>query len=107
MLTTTQLTPSERLLIQRRRDGNTQPKAAAAMGVSEWHYRMIEAGNRPGSCPTVAIGKLMPYEAAFLMRRRRGIKRSELAKMIGVSCWWLTQMERGKTTSTRLIDFWS
>jgi DNA-binding Xre family transcriptional regulator len=107
MLTTPQLNPSERLLIDRRRRGLTQTQASQAWGFTEWHFRMLEAGNRQSVCPRVRIGKLKPHESAFLMRRRKGIKRTELAKMIGISCWWLTQMERGQVNSKRLIEFWS
>ncbi len=106
MLTTSQLTPSERLLVDRRRRGLTQTQASQAWGFSEWHYRMVEAGNRQSSCPRIRIGKLRPYESAFLMRRRLGWRRTELAKMIGVSSWWLTQMERGRVNPNRLLSFW-
>lgn len=107
MLTTPQLTPSERLLVYRRRRGLTQTQAAEVWGATEWHYRMMEAGNRPAACPKVYIGKLKPYESAFLSRRRLRIKRTTLAVMIGISCWWLTQMERGRVNPKRLIEFWS
>lgn len=105
MLTTPQLTPSERLLVYRRRCGHTQTQAAQERGFTEWHYRMMEAGNR--TCPSVYIGKMKLYESAVILRRRLKIKRTTLAKMIGISCWWLTQMERGQVNPKRLIEFWS
>ena len=107
MLTTPQLAPSERLITYRRRTGLTQTQASQEWGFTEWHYRMLEAGNRQSFCQRVWIGKLKPHESAFLMRRRYGYKRTDLAKMIGVSCWWLTQMERGRVNPKRLIEFWS
>jgi len=67
---------------------------------------MLEAGKRSRSCPRIRIGKLKPHEAAVTMRRRWGFKRTELAKQIGVSCWWLTQMERGRVNPKRLVEFW-
>ena len=107
MLTSPQLIASERLIIDRRRRGLTQEQAAQAWGFSEWHYRMLEAGKRERSCPRIRIGKLKPHEAAFTLRRREGLKRTELAVKVGVSCWWLTQMERGRVNPKRLIEFWS
>ena len=107
MLTTSQLTLSERLLLSRRRDGNTQTQAAAKWGISEWDYRMRESGQRNDECPPVRLQGVQPHEACFLMRRRAGIKRTELANTMDVSCWWLTQMERGKVNPKRLIEFWS
>lgn len=101
------MTSSEKLLVDRRRRGATQTEAALMWGFSEWHYRMLEAGNRESVCPRVRIGKLKPNESAFLSRRRLGLKRTELAERIGVSSWWLTQMERGAVNPKRLIDFWS
>lgn len=83
----------------------TQAEAATYFDQSVWEYRMAEAGKVPPM--KVKLGKLEPHEAAVVMRRRAGMTRKQLAAILDVSGWWLTQMERGQVNSTRLIDYWA
>ena len=104
MLTTKDLSSSERLKVWRRRLDKTQVQAAESHGVTTWEYRLLERGAR--SAPTVIIGSLQPHEACAVMRWRSGYSRKDIARWVGISPWWVTQMERGRIDSDRLINFW-
>lgn len=106
MLATSEVTPGERLLIERRRAGQNQTEAAASYDLSEWQYRQCEA-DRSNAIPVTPIGRLQAHESCMLMRRRAGMKRTELAVQVGISGWWLTRMERGQIPADRLVAFWS
>lgn len=106
MLTTRDLSPGERLLVERRREDKNQTEAADAYSISEWQYRQCEA-DRSDMIPAPPIGKLQPHEACVLMRRRAGMKRTELSKALGISDWWLTRMERGQIPADRIVEYWS
>ena len=105
MLSTSNLTPAERMIIWRRRNDMSQTAAAVHLKVSPWTYRLWENGERSDQ-PNVVIGKLHEYEACFIQRRRLAMTRKECAKQVGISPWWLTNMERGRIDAQRLIDFW-
>lgn len=106
MLTTRELTPGERLLVERRRAGQNQTEAARSYDLSEWRYRQCEA-DKSDAIPLTPIGKLQDHEACMLMRRRAGMKRTELAAKLGISGWWLTRMERGQIPADRLVAYWA
>tara|TARA_R110002167_G_scaffold143958_2_gene333640 strand:- start:2983 stop:3303 length:321 start_codon:yes stop_codon:yes gene_type:complete len=106
MLTTSEVTNGERLLIERRRADQNQTAAATSYDVSEWQYRQCES-DESDRIPAPPIGKLRDYESAMLMRRRQGMKRTELAAELGISGWWLTRMERGQIPADRLVNYWS
>ena len=108
MLVLRNLSAPERLLISRRREGIGQSKAAKRWGVTEWQYRMWESGHT--AIPAWVcwrMAKLEPHESCFIKRRRAGMKRTELAEEVGVSCWWITQMERGSVPCDRLVSYWN
>lgn len=106
MLTTSDITPGERLLIERRRSFQTQAEAARYYGLSEWCYRQCES-DKSNALPLTPIGRLQAHESCMLMRRRAGMKRTELAIEVGISGWWLTRMERGQIPADRLVSYWS
>jgi len=106
MLTTSDLTTGERLLIERRRAGQNQTQAAHAYDLSEWRYRQCEA-DEADLIASPPLGRLQIHEACVIMRRRVGMKRTDLAEQLDISCWWLTQMERGQIPADRLVTYWS
>lgn len=106
MLTAKDLTNAERLLIERRRLGETKDGAAAAYDVSEYRYNRWEAGKDSDTAPRPALGRLAFREASFIQRRREGVSLADFAKLVGVSRWWLTQMEAGEVDDARLRDYW-
>lgn len=106
MLSATQLTTDQRLVVQRRRLGETQDEAAARWGVSPWAYRCWERGGN-GAPTGIRLGRLADHESCFLMRRHWGMSRKECAAAMGISQGWLTQMERGQVCAEKLAEFWS
>jgi transcriptional regulator with XRE-family HTH domain len=99
------LTRGERLLLERRRHGESQRAAADRHGVSRYRYRRWEADEDAG--PRVALERLRAYERCFLQRRREGLRLAELAHEAGLSRWWLCQMEYGAAPAGRLVRFWA
>lgn len=106
MLTTRDLEAHERLLINRRKAEMTQVQAAEFWDVTPWVYRQWESGADTNNIPTPGIGRITPVEACVVMRTRLGYSRKRLASLLGISPWWLTQMERGRIAATRLVNFW-
>lgn len=106
-ITTKELTTGERLRIARRRDGLTQAEAALAYGMPIRAYKRAEADEYHEwalTCPP--IGKLELHEECFLLRRRQGLTLRELSRMIGLSIWWICQIEQGKAPVGTLRDYW-
>lgn len=102
---TSDLTRGERLLISRRRRGESQAQAAKRFSMSLYAYRRIETGDAETRIE-LPIGRLEPFEVCFLRRRRTGEALHELASRMGLSRWWLCQMERGEVDAARLVTFW-
>jgi DNA-binding XRE family transcriptional regulator len=108
MITQRDLSTGERLRVARRREGQSIGEAAAKHGVSVYAYRAWETDQASDDdpAPIVSLGTLAPYEAAFVLRWRADMTVVDLADEIGVSPWWLTQMEKGRAPFERLVDYW-
>jgi len=50
---------------------------------------------------------LKAHEWCWLMRRRHGLQAKDVAKVMGICPWWLSQMERGKVNCARLVEHWT
>lgn len=105
---TTSITTGERLLIERRRNNESQDAAAGRHGVSRYRYRLWESdqaeGGRQPRC--ARLGLLRDYEGCYIRRRRAGLSVAALATKVGVSAWWVTQMEHGDVPADRLVAWW-
>ncbi len=97
-------TKGERLLIRRRRLKQKQKDAARVLGVTLYRLRQWEADK--SDPPDVKMDPLVPFEVCFILRRRQGRAAGEFAKSLGVSLWWLCQMEYGVVSAERLIEHW-
>jgi hypothetical protein len=102
------MTSGERLRIARRRAGESQAEAAKRLGLPLHAYKRAEADD-PGqwSIPRPQLGALQPFESCHLQRIREGRTLRNIAALMGVSTWWLCQMERGKVPADALVEFWS
>lgn len=105
-LKTRDLANGLRLIISRRRMALTQAEAAKKHKVSLYQYRRWEEDKQPGA-PDVAVGRLAPHEQCYVERITRGVSLAAQAKKMGISRWWLRQMERGTANPERLIAYWS
>ena len=97
----------ERLIINRRRRGNTQNQEAERLGVTRYMYRKWELGD-PHKEITFER-KLSPlgiFEICFLLRRRKKLTVTQIAEEIGVSKTWVSDMELGTVFIGDLIEFW-
>ena len=102
------LTVGERALIQRRRRGENQRRAAERHGLSIFIYGRLERDNPPRwlMIVPIKIDKLTPAERCLLYRRRAGYTQARVAKELGVCRWWLNQMERGAVACDDLLWYW-
>lgn len=102
------LTDGEKLIIDRRRLGETQGDAAQRLGMPESSYCCAEL-NQPCAwdVPTPALGKLEQHEMCLIRRMRSGYSQAAIAKRVGVSRYWLCQMERGIEPCERLVGYWA
>ena len=107
MLNTRDLTPGERLILDRRREGMTKAATAAAYGVTLYRYSQWEAGTWSEEIPTPSLGRLAVHESSHIQRRRAGLSVVDFAKAIGTSAWWVTRMEAGTAPPDRLVEFWA
>ena len=104
MKTRDRATLGERILIQRRRRHLSQRAVAKDYGVTLHLYRKWEWDKKKP--PDVILGELEPHEVFFLRRRRSGCSLTSFAEALGVSPWWLCQMEYGDAKIDRLAAYW-
>lgn len=98
------LTQGERFLIARRRHGWSQREHAAFLGVTLYRYRAWEGDAE--KAPSMPLGRLQPHEECFVRRRRAGIPLQAMADRLGVSRFWLAQMESGRAPVGALEAWW-
>lgn len=98
------LMAGERLLIDRRRRGETQAQAARRYFVSRARYGMWERGDEHPQPPRV--GRLASHERCFLYRRRVGETQLEVAEALGTCRWTINQMEHGIVKCDDLLWYW-
>lgn len=103
---TSELTKGERLMIRRRRMNLSQSEMANELGVSLYRYRLWEAGEDLAEAPKITLGRIHDFEVCVIQRRRAGVDAKKLAAQLGVSRWWLTQMEYGRGPADRLVTYW-
>lgn len=108
LVSVSELQPSERLLVDRRRREESQVEAAARLGVSLYQYRAWEDGVTEVGliAPALEPRALSDEEQCIVARVRRGVGVVALAKLLDVSRYWLSRMERGTAPSKRLADYW-
>lgn len=101
------LTRGERLLVDRRRRGESQSAAAKRLKTNRRQYNNWEL-DKDGDVkpPTVAVGRLQAFERCLLMRRRAAYSQAKVAKQMKCSRFWLNQMEQGKVDCTALCGYW-
>ena len=99
------MTNGEKLLILRRRVGETQSQAAKRLKATLYTYRRWE--NDTEKSPNKNVGRLSDFEQCYVMRRRKEWSLEQMVKKVGVCRWWLCQMEKGEAPVERLVEFWN
>lgn len=102
------LSRGEKLLLERRREGLTQPEAAKKRKVSTSLYRLWESDKETEeAAPSVALGAVEVSEACFIARRRSGKTVAQVARALRVCRFWLYKMERGEAPTEQLAEYWA
>lgn len=102
------LTLGERLLVARRRSGESQYSRARNYGIHRNVYGRLERDTEDNIFGIVApeLGELAEDEICLILRRRSGLTQEECAEKLGVTRFWLNQMETGKVSCSELTKFW-
>lgn len=100
------LTKGEKLHLYRRRLGFTQIQMSVDYGVSLNEYRAMEMDMPEARTVYVSLGTLEEREVYTVLRIRSGLSREEVASEVGVSTYWLRQMEAGAAPLKRLQEYW-
>lgn len=102
------LSVGERLLLSRRRRGETQQREAWRLGVTRQVYNLAERDHVAPSweVPEIAIDSLTGGERCLLYRRRLGLTQGDLARQRGMSRFWINRQERDKTDPSDLVCYW-
>jgi len=96
---------SERLLLDRRRKGETQVAAAKRYSVPLNRYVEWEKGTT--ECPfKPLLQRLQPHERCLIHRRRSGRTQAKVAYALGRCRRWVTLMERGEVPCKELEVYW-
>jgi len=102
-----QLKDHERILIKRKRLGNTQNQEAKRLGVSRYKYRKWEKGDLDkDTIVPKRLSNLGIFEICFLLRKRNNLTITKLAQEIGVSKTWICDMELGTAPIGDLVKYW-
>ena len=96
----------EKLKIWRRREGLSQKQAAEKLKVSKNSYYDLEKSNTSMTVQSPYIGSLYSHEMCYILRKRKSLTLKECAENIGISRYWCNQMELGKVSSGRLVQYW-
>jgi len=103
------LTLGESLLISRRRSGLSQDEMAKAKGITRNFYGEVERDQSEyDGMNFCEVEPLEANEKVMLCRRRSSMTQSEIAEQIGVTRYWVNQMEIGAAPiSPDLVKFWN
>ncbi len=99
------LSAGEKLLLDRRRRGETQRDAAEAYAVTLYQFRRWELGEGEG-VPDVSLGDLEPHEICFIYRQRDGMSLEDLGAMINRTPCWISQIEKGDQPVDVVEHYW-
>lgn len=100
------LTPAERFILKRRRDGLNQRQAAQLLNLSLSAYSLLERGADSTKHAPPALGPLKPHERCFIYRRRAGSTQAEVAAGLEHCRYSVHMMERGQVDCTDLLCYW-
>ena len=101
------LSNGERLLLNRRRGGESQREAAECFETTLFIYGQWERDVVTGPRPSRLDGRSVePHERCLLYRRRLGDSQELIASVLGRCRWWVNLMERGLVPCDELIGYW-
>jgi len=97
---------SEKLFLERRRDGLSQAEVADKLGVSQTTYAKREKFPFRTSDTENEYMKVKVNEACVVLRRRESMKQIDIAKRLGVCRYTVNKMEKGQVDCARLAQLW-
>lgn len=100
------LTPSERVRLDRFRRGENQLEAAARWGLSKGVYKRWENGDGTPATPP-GVRKLKIGELCYIARMRSGCTQQEVAVATGLCRYTVHRVERCKVPApVALVLYW-
>lgn len=104
MLEPNDLTRGERLLLDRRRRGVSQPGAQPGVPVDVYRRWETDQFVNEWNVPLIEITEILPHEQLLLMRRRLGKNQAEMAEALDMSVAWLKVLETGGTQKRETVE---
>ena len=102
------LTPSEKLVLWRRRKEWNQKTAAAFYLVPLFTYKFAEMGkSKDFKFKKIELNTLEPHEKCFIWRRRSKKTQEEIAREMGRGRYWVRLQELGRVSSKELFNYWT
>mgnify|MGYP006430020279 FL=1 len=104
MLKADDLTKGERLLLDRRRRGVSQPEAQPGVPVDVYRRWETDQFVNEWNVPLIQIDEIQAHEQLLLVRRRLGKNQTEMAEALNVSVAWLKVLETGGTQKRETVE---
>lgn len=102
-----ELTPGEKLMIWRRRQGWNQATAAEHFGISIFALKLAEYDKKGDIAKFRDIPfTLRNYEKCVIYRKRSGKTQPEIGVLIGIGREWLRMQELGEVSCNKLLAWW-
>jgi len=97
------ITRGEWETLKRRREGLTQAEHAAMNDVDR--LVVVRWEKNTELHPQRRSIRVTEAEWCFIMRNRKGLTQKRVGKLMGVSSFWVREMEAGRQDHTKLMSF--
>lgn len=98
------ISQGEKLFLDRRQKGLTQPKMALALGIDYYRYRELEQqGSRDNTVKDITQN-VCRGDYCTIIRRRLGLSQEEIAEKLGTTRYIVNRMELSRMTNIELYN---
>lgn len=98
------ISKGEKLFLDRRKKGLTQPKMALALGIDYYRYRELEQKGHLDDTVKDITQNVCRGDYCTVMRRRLGLSQEEIAERLGTTRYIVNRMEMSRVTNTELYN---
>lgn len=98
------ISQGEKLFLDRRQKGLTQPKMALALGIDCYKYRELEQKGHLDDTVKDITQNVCRGDYCTLIRRRLGLSQEEIAEKLGTTRYIVNRMELSRMTNTDLYS---
>lgn len=95
----------EKLFLDRRRSGHTQPQRAALLGIDYYEYRRLEQIGHHDDTPKDIVYNASIGDYCTIMRRRIGLSQQQVAEELETTRYLVNRMELDEAANSQLYDY--